>query len=122
MIKTKFLSTLSKFQIVLLLFFVFGSLFPTFRILLIGSQTSKNVLEYFISGLFDLSAIVIIAYSFIHIYKKIVYRDCKTENNISPLVMSFTTIPPYNIEITSMKFPINEMLKSLFCLPIISGT
>ena len=69
MIKTKFLSTLSKFQTVLLLFFVYGSLFPTFRILLIGSQTSKDVLEYFISALFDLSAIVIIAYSFIHIFK-----------------------------------------------------
>ena len=69
MIKTKFLSTLSKFQTLLLMFFVFGSLFPTFRILLIGSQTSKDVLEYFISALFDLSAIVIIAYSFIHIFK-----------------------------------------------------
>ena len=75
MIKTKFLSTLSKFQTVLLMFFVFGSLFPTFRILLIGSQTSKNVLEYFISALFDLSAIVIIAYSFIHIYKNRLFNQ-----------------------------------------------
>ena len=75
MIKTKFLSTLSKFQTVLLMFFVFGSLFPTFRILLIGSHTSKNVLEYFISALFDSSAIVIIAYSFIHIFKNRLFNQ-----------------------------------------------
>ena len=75
MSKTKFLNTLSKFQTVLLLFFVFGSLFPTFRILLIGSQTSKNILEYFISALFDLSAIVIIAYSFIHIFKNRLFNQ-----------------------------------------------
>ena len=70
MIKAKYLNTLPKFQTALLLFFVFGSLFPTLRILLIGSETSKNILEYIISGLFDLTAISIIAYSLIHILKK----------------------------------------------------
>ena len=57
------------FQIAVLLFFIFGSLFPTLRILIIGSETSKNIFEYFISSFFDLTAILIIGYSFSRIIK-----------------------------------------------------
>lgn len=69
MIETKNTTILSNFQTSIWLFFIFGSIFPTLRIFLIGSETSKNILEYFISSFFDLMAISIIVYSFFRIIK-----------------------------------------------------
>lgn len=69
MIETKNRTLSFNFQNSILLFFILGSLFPTIRIILIGSDTSKNYYEYFISSIFDLAVILIIIYSFIRIIK-----------------------------------------------------
>ncbi len=70
MIETKNRAAAFNFQNLILLFFILGTIFPTVRIILIGSETSKNFNEYFISSIFDLVAISIIIYSFIRIIKK----------------------------------------------------
>lgn len=51
------------FSKTLIFFFAFGFIFPTFRVLLIGHETSASIFEYFISSLPELIAFVIAAYT-----------------------------------------------------------
>jgi len=53
----------ARFYSALFAFFVFGTLFPTLRALLIGSQTSEGVYEILLASLFDVASVVILLYS-----------------------------------------------------------
>ena len=51
-------------------FFIFGCIFPTIRVLLIGNETSKTILEYFVSSLLDIYILFLAIYSFYPILKR----------------------------------------------------
>ena len=59
-----------KIVIVVLLFFIFASLFPTLRVLTIGSQTSVNIGEYTYSVLPEFFSILVILFSIFILYRK----------------------------------------------------
>jgi hypothetical protein len=49
----------------LLSFFIFGTLFPTLRILIVGSQTSINIASYLFSILPEFMAVIVLFYSYL---------------------------------------------------------
>lgn len=66
--KTRYLKNIPFFPL-LLVFFVFASLFPTLRVLCIGTETSSDVSEYLFSVLPETIALVIVILSFL-LWKK----------------------------------------------------
>src|SRR5471030_1199516 len=57
------------FSKTLILFFAFGFIFPTFRVLLIGHETSASLFQYFISALPELFVLAIICYTVIQLLR-----------------------------------------------------
>ncbi|MEI6821078.1 MAG: O-antigen ligase family protein [Bacteroidota bacterium] len=56
-------------ELLILFFFVFGSIFPTLRILTIGGQTSGNLREYIFSVIPELISVLVLSFSGILFYK-----------------------------------------------------
>lgn len=55
----------------ILLFFIFAAIFPTLRLLSIGTDVSGSLWEYAFSALPDIFAVVVLAFTFIHIIKNL---------------------------------------------------
>lgn len=73
-------------------FFVFGSLFPTLRVLLIGSSGSTNIYEFIISILPDLFLCALFIYSFIYFLKHSQYKELKPLDYVVLLYILGNTI------------------------------
>lgn len=68
-----------KYSFLILSFFVFATLFPTLRLLIIGNGASTTISQYLFSALPDIFALVVLAYVSVHLFKS------KTSIKIKPL-------------------------------------
>ncbi|MFZ4399439.1 MAG: O-antigen ligase family protein [Bacteroidales bacterium] len=65
----KLIITEKNFKKIILFFFVFATLFPTIRIITIGSQTSQNFGEYIFSVLPEILSVFVILFTVLLFYK-----------------------------------------------------